>query len=1299
MKKTIILFVLLTIKICVAQDCDILDSEWLTPTPKTVIYTYLGSMVTGIPDAANSVNPTDQKTVFEGFISPNPGSTPVGAASIGLGFLIDPNDNTTFDVNVYNDNGSGRPGALIGGVTGFSPTQLGVIRNNFSNFWFTFPPGIVPATTNFYIGVVLHPGDASDQLIIQSNDNGQGNGDNSNSITTTKFGNERILAVYSRDIDLNIIARLGTYGSFEYSSASYCHNEADPTPTILGTTGGLFTSTPAGLAINATTGTIDLSASNPGQYNITYSVSGTCSTQFTGMITIDNTPPTINCPGNQNGNVNALCQFVLPDYTTLATASDNCGTPVITQTPSPGTLINTNQTITLTATDSGGLTTQCTFSVILSDTTPPSITCPGDQPESFDGNCEFILPDYTGLTISSDNCSTPAITQSPVAGTVITANQTITLTADDGNGNSTPCTFEVILSDTTPPSITCPGDQPESFNSNCEFVLPDYTGLAISSDNCSSPVVIQTPAVGTVITANQTITLTADDGNGNSTPCTFEVILSDTTPPSITCPGDQPESFDSNCEFILPDYTGLAISSDNCSTPAITQTPAAGTVITTNQTITLTADDGNGNSTPCTFEVILSDTTPPSITCPGDQPESFNSNCEFVLPDYTGLAISSDNCSSPVVIQTPAVGTVITANQTITLTADDGNGNSTPCTFEVILSDTTPPSITCPGDQPESFDSNCEFILPDYTGLAISSDNCSTPAITQTPAAGTVITTNQTITLTADDGNGNSTPCTFEVILSDTTPPSITCPGDQPESFDSNCEFILPDYTGLAISSDNCSMPAITQTPAAGTVITTNQTITLTADDGNGNSTPCTFEVILSDTTPPSITCPGDQPESFDSNCEFVLPDYTGLAISSDNCSSPVITQIPVAGTVITTNQTITLTADDGNGNSTPCTFEVILSDTTPPSITCPGDQTENLDLNGLFIIPDYTFLATVTDNCSTPAITQTPVAGTVISSNQTITLIAEDSSGNMSQCAFEIHAIEKVEVQIQTGLDNPTNQSPVDISIVFSESVTDFVASDIIVSNGTVGTLTGSGMSFTAEIIPDSDGLIAVNINPDVITGVLGNGNLPSNEFTIIYDSTPPSFNAFFGDEIVNLLNEQNVGLVIENGEIGSSYNYIITSLEDSSYQVSGMGVVTSGNELFYEDLSAFPNGTIELQIVLTDEVGNESPVTTDEIQKLSGPDAQRIPQGFSPNGDGTNDVWVIPGIEQYPNNQVTVFNRYGKIIWKIKGYDNNLKVWGGETNERSLGNGLADGTYYYVIDYGDFRIRQKSGYLIIKR
>jgi len=83
----------------------------------------------------------------------------------------------------------------------------------------------------------------------------------------------------------------------------------------------------------------------------------------------------------------------------------------------------------------------------------------------------------------------------------------------------------------------------------------------------------------------------------------------------------------------------------------------------------------------------------------------------------------------------------------------------------------------------------------------------------------------------------------------------------------------------------------------------------------------------------------------------------------------------------------------------------------------------------------------------------------------------------------------------------------------------------------------------------------------------------------------------------------------------------------------------------------------------------------------------------GFSPNGDGINDSWVIPFLVKYPKNTVVIINRWGNEVWKAENYDNQNSVFKGENMN---GGELPDGTYYYIIRYNSI---EKRGWVFIKR
>lgn len=72
-------------------------------------------------------------------------------------------------------------------------------------------------------------------------------------------------------------------------------------------------------------------------------------------------------------------------------------------------------------------------------------------------------------------------------------------------------------------------------------------------------------------------------------------------------------------------------------------------------------------------------------------------------------------------------------------------------------------------------------------------------------------------------------------------------------------------------------------------------------------------------------------------------------------------------------------------------------------------------------------------------------------------------------------------------------------------------------------------------------------------------------------------------------------------------------------------------------------------------------------------------IPEGFSPDGDGKNDTFVIQGAGVFTVN-LAVYNRWGNIVYESKAYKND---WDGLANHGLVvGDKLPDGTYYYVVD-----------------
>ncbi len=87
-------------------------------------------------------------------------------------------------------------------------------------------------------------------------------------------------------------------------------------------------------------------------------------------------------------------------------------------------------------------------------------------------------------------------------------------------------------------------------------------------------------------------------------------------------------------------------------------------------------------------------------------------------------------------------------------------------------------------------------------------------------------------------------------------------------------------------------------------------------------------------------------------------------------------------------------------------------------------------------------------------------------------------------------------------------------------------------------------------------------------------------------------------------------------------------------------------------------------------------------------------VSQGVTPNGDGINDTWIIYGIEEYPNNTVRIYNRWGNEVFYSHNYNNDWNTYYKNSSEP-----LPDGSYYYRLDLNSDGRVDKEGWIYITK
>lgn len=158
----------------------------------------------------------------------------------------------------------------------------------------------------------------------------------------------------------------------------------------------------------------------------------------------------------------------------------------------------------------------------------------------------------------------------------------------------------------------------------------------------------------------------------------------------------------------------------------------------------------------------------------------------------------------------------------------------------------------------------------------------------------------------------------------------------------------------------------------------------------------------------------------------------------------------------------------------------------------------------------------------------------------------------------------------------------------------------------------------------------------------------------------------------------------VLENAIPGSS-PIVVSSVRIVQQPVNGTVVVNSDGSITYTPDNGFVG-----KDTFSYEIADENGLTSIAMVTITvDPKPLKIPNVFTPNGDGHNDRFEIIGIEGFERIEVVVVNRWGNEVYRSDDYDNG---WNG--------GGLNEGTYYYSITAHRGNTRERhTGWVLIKR
>jgi gliding motility-associated-like protein len=340
--------------------------------------------------------------------------------------------------------------------------------------------------------------------------------------------------------------------------------------------------------------------------------------------------------------------------------------------------------------------------------------------------------------------------------------------------------------------------------------------------------------------------------------------------------------------------------------------------------------------------------------------------------------------------------------------------------------------------------------------------------------------------------------------------------------------------------------------------------------------------------------------------------------------------------------------------------------DAEAPVMTCPEDITvpNNTGICGAFV--DYA-LPVVTDNCqvNSPMLLDGIPSGELFPVGVTeIIFVVNDNFGNSAVCSFTV-TVEDTEAPVILCPDDITQIEP---TVFFDEP---FFADNC---EATLALFEGlpSGSDFPhgfTEVI-----YVATDLA----------GNTDTCSFTVLVNTPPVGVN----DEVELLEEFEEVVIDPLDNDFDIDGDDIFVTEADA--QNGSVEIID--NMIIYSSIDDWC-GTDSIIYVVCDEfMACDTALIVVEVECFID---LIIPEGISPNGDGINDTFEVIGLEDYPENRILIFNRWGHKVFDMEGYDNS---WGGRSEAAlTLGGGLLpEGTYFFLLELGG-ELKPVKGYIYI--
>ncbi|WP_415371784.1 ice-binding family protein [Patiriisocius sp. Uisw_047] len=405
------------------------------------------------------------------------------------------------------------------------------------------------------------------------------------------------------------------------------------------------------------------------------------------------------------------------------------------------------------------------------------------------------------------------------------------------------------------------------------------------------------------------------------------------------------------------------------------------------------------------------------------------------------------------------------------------------------------------------------------------------------------------------------------------------------------------------------------------------------------------------------------------------------------------LVQSDIDAGMVTNQATVLGTAADGTVVSD-LSGATINDDDPTVTYTCPIAIVKEGELNGDCAVAGdaitYTFTVTNQSNESLSAINVTDPLVPII------TYVLGDTNNDS--------LLDVTEIWIYTGIYTLV-QSDIDAGMVTNQATVVGTAADgTVVSDLSGATINDDDPTVTGMCQISGLSVEKTGVWEDIDGSLSGNeGDMISYTFIITNTGQVTLYDVQIDDPLPGVVVVGGPIAQLDPGETDTTTftaTYTITDADvlegEFRNQAIGSGYTFTGD--LVEDTSDDPNNPTNVDI---NGDGDPDDVTVTIIPLILG--NLEIFNGITPDGDGKNEYFEISGIEDYPNNTMQIFNRWGVLVYETTGYENDEfgNVFKGYSNGRATINNdelLPTGTYFYILNFKGPDLPESLGELIPK-